>query len=116
MPVTAPIAPYMHMLEGRVRIKIPEIKGAHRQALALEHYLRQGEGIHEVTANPKTGSVLILFDSLVLRHPDILIMIQQGGYLRNLPARALPERKNLTHVLFQSAMELAIERLVLALI
>lgn len=116
MPVTTPLSPYLHVLEGRVRIKIPEIKGMPRRALGLERHLQQGEGIYEVTANPKTGNVLILFDSATLRHHDILVLIQQGGYLMNSPVTSLPERINLTHVVFQSTVELAIERLVLALI
>ncbi len=116
MPVTTLLSPYLHVLEGRVRIKIPEIKGRPQRALALERYLQQGEGIDEVTANPHTGNVLILFNSTVLRHHDIIVLIQQGGYLLKPAATSLPERANLTHVVFQSAVELAIERLVLALI
>jgi hypothetical protein len=116
MPVTTPISPYLHILAGRVRIKIPEIKGAPHQALTLEQHLRQDTGIHHVTANPQTGNVLILFDAKALNHHDILVRIQGSGYLCTPPATPLPARTPWTYTVLQSAVELALEHLVLALI
>ncbi|MGE3542009.1 MAG: HMA2 domain-containing protein [Candidatus Tectimicrobiota bacterium] len=116
MVATIPGSPYLHLLEGRLRIKIPELKGAQSRALALAQRLEQLEGIDAVTANPTTGNVLILFNSAQLEHRAIIRAIQQCGYLATILPMAPSERRKLTHVVFQSAVELVIERLVLALI
>ena len=46
---------YVHALEGRVRIKIPQVKGADRKAQEVEHRLRQTAGVEYVSANSTTG-------------------------------------------------------------
>lgn len=116
MPVTMPISPYLHVLDGRLRIKITDLKGAPNKALILVQQLLKLEGITDVNANPTTGNALILFDSMLLDHTDIIAAIQHCGYLTSTSPTLVPERKNLTHVVLQSAVELAIEHLVLALI
>src|SRR5258706_10849239 len=106
MPVTTPITPYLHVLNGRLRIKIPEIKGTYKRALVLEQQFLKLEGIHDVAANPTTGNVLILFDSMLLDHRDIIAAIQRYGYLTSAHATTVAARHNLTQVMFQSALEL----------
>jgi hypothetical protein len=110
------ISPYLHVLDGRVRIKIPAIKGAPHRALALEQRLLALDGINTVMANPTTGNVLILFESTMLSHNDIIATIQKLGYLTGPSPVPRPERNNLVNFVVQSAVELALERLVLTFI
>jgi copper chaperone CopZ len=109
------ISPYLHVLDGRVRIKLPQVKGAPQRALAVEQLLLGLDGVTDVTANPTTGNVLVLFTSAVTGQHDILAALLKTGYLSDDHAAA-QSRKSLTSMVVQSALELAIERLVLALI
>lgn len=109
-------APYLHALDGRLRIKIPAMKGAPRQALAVEQALHSLQGITMVTANVVTGNVLVLFDSQALCHDDIITMLEQRGYLAPPPLSAPPAPQRFTNFVLQSAVEFALERLVLAII
>src|SRR5262245_13501166 len=54
---------YLHALEGRLRIKVPEVKGCSRRARDLEQHFTPLSPIEYVSANPVTGNVLFLYDS-----------------------------------------------------
>ncbi len=109
------ISPYLHVLDGRLRIKLPQVKGAPHRAHAVEQLLHGLDGVNDVTANPTTGNVLVLFTSAVIGQHDIIAALQQTGYLSG--DRASAQRQNsLTSLVVQSALELVIERLVLTLI
>jgi len=58
---------------------------------------------------------LVLFTSAVIGQRDIIAILQKTGYLGDDNVSA-QDRKSLTSMVVQSALELAIERLVLALI
>jgi hypothetical protein len=109
------MSPYLHVLDGRVRIKLPQVKGAPQRARAVEQLLRGLEGVTAVTANPITGNVLVLFSSAVTSQHAIMTILQQTGYLRDAYA-AEPSQPSLLSILMHSALEIALERLVLALI
>jgi copper chaperone CopZ len=109
------IAPYLHILDGRLRIKLPQVKGAPQRALAVEQLLRGLDGVTEVTANLTTGNVLVLFTSAVIGQHAIIAAIQQTRYLRDHIA-AEPSQPSLISIIMHSALERALERLVLALI
>jgi len=110
------ISPYLHVLDGRVRVKVPASKGAPQRALAIEQGLLALDGINTVMANPTTGNVLILFESTMLSHNDIIATIQKLGYLTGPYPVPKLERNNLVNFVVQSAVELALERLVLTFI
>ena len=109
------ISPYLHMLDGRLRIKIPHMKGSPQRALAVEQFLLGLAGITGVTANPTTGNVLVFFTPAVTHQDDIIAALQGTGYLKEGDHASEQDRKSLTSIVVQSAVELAIERLVLAL-
>ena len=109
------ISPFLHVLDGRVRIKLPQVKSAPQRALAVEQLLLGLDGVTDVTANPITGNVLVLFTSVVIGQHDILAALRQTGYLCD-DHTAAQDRESLISMIVQSAIELAIERLVLALI
>jgi hypothetical protein len=67
---------YCHILDGRIRIKVPEIKGSHAMAGEMESQLAKLEGVAHVKANPLTGYVLALFDSQVISHYQVFAVIK----------------------------------------
>jgi hypothetical protein len=107
------ISPYLHVLDGRLRIKLPQVKGTPQRALAVEQLLRGLDGVTAVTANPITGNVLVLFTSAMTSQHDIIAALQQTGYLRdNHPTE--PSQPGLISMVVHSVLEMAFERLVLA--
>jgi len=110
------ISPYLHALDGRLRIKIPQVKGTPQRALAVEQFLLGLAGVTDVTANPTTGNVLVLFTSATISQHAIIAALQETGYLRVGDPASPQGRNSLTAIVVQSVVELAIERLVLALI
>jgi len=80
---SASLSTYFHLLEGRLRIKVPLIKRSPVKAAELEQLLRRMNGVAEVMANPITGNVLIFFDEEVINHQDILRKIARTGLFGN---------------------------------
>ncbi len=72
---------YIHALEGRLRIKIPQVKGAVRQAQEVERHLVLITGVEDVSANPTTGNVLIHYNSRLIQQQDIISWLEKLGYL-----------------------------------
>ncbi len=117
---------YLHALEGRIRIKVPEIKGSPAKADELEKQVQWHSGIHSIRANPTTGNVLIYYDSQQTAHTNILQTLYELGYLQQtatpgvVATEPAPEANSLVHVVInsvaQSMMEMALTRLVTALI
>lgn len=122
---------YSHVTPGRLRIKIPMVKGSQDTAQQVEQILRGVEGINSVTANPLTGNALVLFDSESLAHTDVIDILISRGFLerkfkgsRRTSKRASFNRvlepdhisKAIADVLFQAAVEFAVKRALLALV
>lgn len=72
---------YMHSLEGRLRIRLPKIKGAMREALEVDLRLQQVTGVEDVFANHVTGNVLIYYNPGVIGQREIISFLMEGGYL-----------------------------------
>lgn len=79
--MNAVVSTYVHALEGRLRIKLPKIKRALREALEVELRLEQVAGVEEVCANPTTGNVLILYNPRILKQGEIISFLMELGYL-----------------------------------
>ena len=109
------ISPYLHILDGRLRIKLSQVKGTPQRALAVEQLLLGFDGVTDVTANPITGNVLVLFTAAVIGQHDIIAALQKTGYLSD-DHTAAQGRTSLTSMIVQSVIERALERLVLRLI
>lgn len=117
---------YIHALEGRLRIRIPRVKGAAGEAQEVERHLRQFTGVENVSANPVTGNVLILYNPRLIEQGRIFSFLREKGYLTqphpggaraNNPASAHqgPVEK-VTATVAATLMEVALSRLVGALI
>ena len=66
---------YMHSVPGRLRIKIPAIKGHPEKAKTVQALLRDLDGIESIRANTITGSIVVRYEpgrSLSERIPSIL--------------------------------------------
>jgi len=98
-----------------LRIKLSQVKGAPQRVLAVEQLLLGLDGVTDVTANPITGNVLVLFTAAVIGQRDITTALQKTGYLSDDHTTA-QGRTSLPSMIVQSVIELALERLVLRLI
>ncbi|MGQ9921563.1 MAG: HMA2 domain-containing protein [Desulfobacca sp.] len=117
---------YLHALDGRIRIKVPVIKGSPARAGELEREVQWHPGIHSIRANPTTGNVLIYYDTQQTAQTAILQTLYELGYLQQTPAQGLmaatPSSDGnslmnvVLHSVAQSMMEMALTRLVTALI
>lgn len=124
------ISTYHHATPGRLRIKIPQVKGSDEMAHRVERALKNIDGVHSTTANPLTGNVLVLFDVQSLTHYEIIEVLLARGYLeRPKVSRRTPRSsplKNMLHpeyvgkavadVMLQTAVEFAVKRALLALV
>jgi hypothetical protein len=109
MPQTAP---YVHYLDGRIRLHVPANKGAPASARALEAL---GRTLTGVSAHPITGHVVIQFAAEAIRPEAILEALRQAGYPPSAPQEGQPGH-HLFHTVMQSAVECALEYLLLALV
>jgi copper chaperone CopZ len=120
------ISPYFHALNGRLRIKVAELKGLRMKALEVEGQLCKIDGINYVRANPTTGNVLVLYDPAKIGQYEVLGALQRLGYLQEngsiqMGARSQPWAYDglgevMAETLVRTTMELAVQRLVSALI
>ncbi len=78
------ISSYVHAVEGRLRIKVPEVKGAALKAREIEGHLALCPGVEEVSASPITGSVLVLYNPRLIGQEEILLAFQEIGYLKEI--------------------------------
>ncbi len=76
-----PVIKYIHAIEGRLRIKVPEVKHSPVRAREIEDLFRAVDGIHEVRANPSTGNVLLLHDPRRIAARQILGALIAAGYM-----------------------------------
>jgi Heavy metal associated domain 2 len=76
-----PVFEYVHAINGRIRVKVPEVKRSLKFARRIEDWLGSMEGIHEVRANPVTGNVLILHDPDRIAGREILGALIAAGYM-----------------------------------
>jgi copper chaperone CopZ len=109
-------AHYVHLVHGRLRIKVADVKRSPHKASRVEEALRNLSGVTHVKANPTTGNVLVLFQPNVVTH-DVII-----GRLRNV-APLCAESPAVSHqkidvgsILVRSIAELLVERAIVALL
>jgi hypothetical protein len=115
---TAPTC--LHALDGRLRLKIAEVKGSPQKASEIESQLRGVDGIEQVKANPTTGSVLIIYNSDQVKRHDLYAMVQtfdqllQMSKLWNAPKDTARRQggfgKELARTVVRSALEFALQR------
>lgn len=115
--------PYLHVLDGRLRVKVPEVKRSEQNALRVQQVLDSLQGVIRVTANPTTGNVLVLFHFHIITHAEILFALREAGFLRQpIPERAASFHisdhvvTTVSHAIARSVTEALMERALLALL
>jgi cation transport ATPase len=73
---------YFHAIDGRMRFAVEGVKGCPATAREVEGRLRLITGVHQVSANPKTGNVLVLYDSQETSHDAMVAQLRELGYLQ----------------------------------
>jgi hypothetical protein len=119
-------ASFVHALTGRLRLKIPEIKGDPMKAQEMENQFNLLTGMQQVSANPVTGSLLLIYDPHLLKQKEIFAFLKELGYFRDSSGRQVtfltsaPGNQGvvekITTTLASGLMEVALTRLVTALI
>jgi hypothetical protein len=69
------------ILDGRIRITVPEVKGSPAMADEMESLLARLTGVAHVRADPLTGDVQVLFDSQVMSHYQLFAVINDFNCL-----------------------------------
>ena len=85
----------VHLLPGRLRLRLDALKGRPELAARLREHLAGIAGIQNLEINPRTGSVLLLYRTHSLRSADFLDALSHAlGKL--FPARIAPGHLHLT--------------------
>ena len=111
---------YVHAIDGRLRIKVPLIKRSAANADWITSALQALDGIRYAKANPTTGNVLVLFDESVIDQERIIARLVEmncfGSGLMLNPAYRQPLAGRIVETVVQSAVQVALERVILALV
>ena len=75
---------YFHAIDGRMRLGIPGVKGSWAKAQELKDRIIHYQGINDVSSNPTTGNVLIVYDPKKISQYDILKSLYELGYLQDV--------------------------------
>lgn len=71
---------YIHTIPGRLRVKIPLIKGDSPRAFQVQELLESLDGVESVAANTLTGSVVVNYDSDILTDEQLLGILERHNY------------------------------------
>ena len=117
--------PYvLHRTNGRVRLKVPAVQGSSATGDAVVAQLGTIEGVNRVHANPTTGSVVVYYAHGLTSCEAILAALQMAG-LSSPSESTQPSRSvacaqdaspRLTVRMFHLAVDLALQRLLMALV
>ena len=113
---------YVHALDGRLRIKVAEVKGRPHVARFVEEQLRARAGVTEVTANPTTGNVLVLYEPARITQRDVVRALHALGCLRRPPSVAPATARrhaivgHVAQTVARATVEMALQRVVYALV
>lgn len=121
------ISSYMHITNGRLRLKVAEVKNCVEQGAVVEQLLQASTGVIKAQANPLTGNVLIHFDPVLTDHNEIVDRLREDGFLKQKPNSKQSSRSRLdwnhsrlqeiaTDVAIQTLLEVAFKRAILALL
>lgn len=90
----APVFEYVHCLDGRLRIKVPEVRRSPVHAERVEAMFRGRHGVRAVSANPMTGNVLFMHDPDQIAAREIMAALIAAGYMGMGAAGAAPGEGN----------------------
>jgi hypothetical protein len=76
---------YVHNVPGRLRIRATKLKYPSKDILELCQALEASAGIINTEYNPKSGSLIIFYETNVLSAEDILYQLHKTELLKNCP-------------------------------
>ncbi len=113
---------YLHHVPGRLRLKLPSLKGDSEIAAAVERDLAVIPGVTAAIANPVTGSLIIHYRHREIAAEDLWAALQALGLVAGGMSESAPERRHsadpvlaalaprLVKVLATTALEWAVSR------
>ena len=116
--------PYViHAIEGRVRVRVPAVRGSSAMADAVTAQLRTLDGVERVHANQTTGSVVVHYTCGATSSEAILAALgvavpfaHSDGIGPARGAACSQEASPLATRVLHLAMDLAVQRLLMALV
>ena len=117
--------PYViHAIDGRVRVRVPAVRGSSAMADAVTAQLSALDGVNRVHATPITGSVVVYYTRELTSSEAILAALRMAvPFSPNSdsigPGRGVAlsqEASPLTTRVLHLAMDLAVQRLLMALV
>jgi copper chaperone CopZ len=115
---------YLHAIDGRTRVRLPELRDNPRAAARLRGKLRGLPGVTTAEANPLTGSVLVEYDNDRLSNDDILSTLgiddasstEQTSYFDDEASLSGRPEVRVGDIVAEKMIEFAAERLLLAVL
>ncbi len=110
---------YVHHVPGRLRVRVPGIKGSLAEASSLEKRLRAQEGVTNVQTSPLTGSVLVHYDpatASVSTLSEMMLCSAAPTRVSSSNDRSQQIATRMAAAVTRHVMEIAIERAAVALI
>jgi hypothetical protein len=77
---------YVHDVPGRLRVKIPLLKGNPSKADEVQRLLTGVGGVRNTSFNPLTGSLIVVYDPESLASEKILDLLKEKYQLDNAKA------------------------------
>ena len=112
-------SPYYHCLNGRLRIRVPGLKGCPEMALDIERKMASVKGVIKMDTSLVTGSILIYFDPARTNADFIIGYLNSAGRFRDaLPHTMARKEKgeSIGTMVGKTVIQSVIERLILAAI
>ncbi len=105
---------YIHHLPGRLRVRVPGLKGNPAGALEIVDGLTALDGVTGAEVNPITGSVLIRYDATIANGSECLKLLRIPSFAKveHSRARVLGGKMAgaVTWYLIEKAFERVVER------
>lgn len=70
---------YVHSIPGRLRVKIPSLKGHAEKAISIQNLLKAIDGVESIRANTITGSVVVKYEAVSTSDDEILSVLEENG-------------------------------------
>ena len=107
--------PYIHHVPGRLRVKIPGLKGDPERGRKAADLIEAMDGIDTVKVTPLTGSVIVHYDPDLAMPSRILDALKANGYFEQIGKntaliRTAFERKVSPEAVFRQVLQWLVEK------
>lgn len=106
----------LHALDGRMRVKLADVKGRAERAREIEARTIGIAGVQYVRASALTGNALIVYDRDVIDHAAILEVLRSWEYLWSGPPPPPGPIAGLGDKILRAVAETLLQRLLTVLL